>query len=357
MKIFSYFVENTFIWWYNFIDFWSVMKMANVTIYDVAGAAKVSLATVSRVLNNPQKVNEQTRERVLNVIKELGYKPNAIARGLASRKTTTVGIMLSDVTRASTSQLLGGIIDIAKRYNYSVKLFSMAGDTDIEESIRNVVSEQVDGIIFMNDELDTLQMEIVKKHVLDANIPIVLANVMSNDPDFPSVMIDYAEASYQLTKELISKGKKDIYMLSTVRKYSVNSGKVLGYTKAMEESGLEPKVFRTSGDINVNTPHFLEYFQDKNVDAALAVRDSIAVSFLNVMVEQGRKVPEDVSVIGFQNTKYAVLSRPTLTCIDSPVYDIGAVSMRLLTKLMKQENIDNYHILLPHNIIRRKSMI
>ncbi len=331
--------------------------MANITIYDVAGAAKVSLATVSRVLNNPEKVNADTRERVLKVIKELGYRPNAIARGLASRKTTTVGIMLSDVTRASTSQLLGGIIDIAKKYNYAVKIFSMAGDSDIEESIRNVVAEQVDGIIFMNDELDSKQMEIVKERVIDANIPIVLANVMTNDESFPSVMIDYVEASYQLTKELISKGKKEIYMLSTVRKYSVNSGKVSGYTKAMEEAGLEPKVFRTSGDVNVSTPHFEEFFANKKVDAALAVRDSIAVAFLNVMVEQGRNVPEDVSVIGFQNTKYAVLSRPTLTCIDNPVYDIGAVSMRLLTKLMKNEHIENYHILLPHNIIRRKSMV
>ncbi|MGM9970853.1 MAG: LacI family DNA-binding transcriptional regulator [Anaeroplasmataceae bacterium] len=330
--------------------------MSNITIYDVAGAAKVSLATVSRVLNNPEKVNAETRERVLKVIKELGYRPNAIARGLASRKTTTVGIMLSDVTRAATSQLLGGIIDIAKRYNYAIKIFSMAGDSDIEDSIRNVVSEQVDGIIFMNDELDSNQMEIVKERVMDANIPIVLANVLSNDSSFPSVMIDYEEASYQLTKELIAKGKKEIYMISTVRKYSVNSGKVKGYTKAMEEAGLEAKVFRTSGDVNINTPHFKEYFTDKKVDAALAVRDSIAVSFLNVMIEQGRRVPEDVSVIGFQNTKYAVLSRPTLTCIDNPVYDIGAVSMRLLTKLMLQEPIENYHILLPHNIIRRKSM-
>ena len=98
--------------------------MANTTIYDVAGAAKVSLATVSRVMNNPEKVNPETRERVLKVIKDLGYRPNAIARGLASRKTTTVGVIMSDVTRASTSQLLGGIVDIAHRYNYSIKIFN-----------------------------------------------------------------------------------------------------------------------------------------------------------------------------------------------------------------------------------------
>ena len=100
-------------------------KDAVVTIFDVAKQAKVSLSTVSRVTNNPQKVNPATRERVLQVIKELGYHPNAIAKGLASRHSTTVGIVLSDVTRAATANLLGGIIDIAKRFNYSIKLFSI----------------------------------------------------------------------------------------------------------------------------------------------------------------------------------------------------------------------------------------
>ena len=110
--------------------------MANTTIYDVAGAAKVSLATVSRVMNNPEKVNPETRERVLKVIKELGYRPNAIARGLASRKTTTVGIVMADVSRSSTAQLLGGIIDIAKKYEYSIKVFCIGPDEDIEDAMR-----------------------------------------------------------------------------------------------------------------------------------------------------------------------------------------------------------------------------
>ena len=128
--------------------------MANTTIYDVAGAAKVSLATVSRVMNNPEKVNPETREKVLKVIKELGYRPNAIARGLASRKSTTVGIVMADVSRAATSQLLGGIIDIAKKYDYAVKLFTMEATEDVRDVMRKVVAEQVDGILLLNDEFE-----------------------------------------------------------------------------------------------------------------------------------------------------------------------------------------------------------
>ncbi len=330
--------------------------MANATIYDVAGKAGVSLATVSRVLNNPDKVNEATREKVLQVIKELGYRPNAIARGLASRKSTTVGVVLSDVTRASTSQLLGGIIDIAKKYNYSIKIFSMTGEADIKDTIKNIVSEQVDGILLLDDELDEMQMEMVRKEFEDANIPMVLTNVLFNNENIPSVAVDYKHAAYEITKHLLERGKKDVYLLSTVRRYSVNVEKEAGYTLAMKEAGLEPKIFKTSGDLSINTAHFLEYFNTNPVDAAIAVRDSIAVSFMNVIQGLGKRVPEDCSVVGFQNTKYAMLARPMLTCVDTPVYDIGAVAMRLLTKIMKQEDIDNTRILLPYNIIRRKSV-
>lgn len=330
--------------------------MSNATIYDVAGKAEVSLATVSRVLNNPEKVNEATRAKVLKVIKELGYRPNAIARGLASHKTTTVGLLLSDVTRASTAQLLGGIIDIAKKYSYSIKIFSMSGDTNVLDSIRDVVAEQVDGVLLLNDELDTNQMNIIKEQTSNANIPLVLTNVISDDPDLASVAIDYFDASYQITKELLEKGKKDIYLLSTVRKYSVNTQKEAGYIKAMEEAELEPKVFRTSGDLSINTQHFEEYFENHKVDGAIAVRDSIAVSFMNVMINKGHKVPDEISVCGYQNTKYAMLARPSLTCIDTPVYDIGAVAMRLLTKLMKGEQVDSIKVVLPHKVIRRETL-
>lgn len=329
--------------------------MANTTIYDVAGAAKVSLATVSRVLNNPEKVNPATRERVLKVIKELGYRPNAIARGLASRKTTTVGVVVSDITRASTSQLLGGIIDIAKKYKYSIKIFSMSGESDAEDSIRTVVAEQVDGILLLNDELDDADLKKVIDRVDDAAIPMVYTNAGYEDQNHASVSIDYAQATYEITKELIEKGRKNIYLLSTVRKYAVNTQKEAGYLKAVQEAGLPEKIFRTSGDLSINTPHFMEYFANNPVDAAVAVRDSIAVSFMNANVELGRAVPDDVMVVGAQNTKYAQLARPQLTCIDTPVYDIGAVAMRLLTKYMKKEETETTKVLLPHTIVYRGS--
>ncbi len=327
--------------------------MSNATIYDVAGAAGVSLATVSRVLNNPEKVKEETRQRVLKVIKELGYRPNVIARGLASRKTTTVGIVISDVTRASVAEMLGGISDIAHNYKYSIKLFSIREDMDVMDVLKDIVAEQVDGVLYLNDELNESRVEEVKRIFQDNQIPFVFANVVSDDPEVPMVSIDYQKAGYEITKLMLDDHRKDVYLLSTARRYSVNDKKEAGYTQAMREAGLEPKIFRTSGDTHINRQHFKTFFSDKKIDAAIGVRDSIAVSFLNIAIDDGVKVPKVLSVAGFQNTKYALLSRPNLTSIDVPVYDIGAVSMRLLTKLMGSKDVDNIRIILPHYIVKR----
>lgn len=330
--------------------------MANATIYDVAGAARVSLATVSRVLNSPEKVNEVTRKRVLEVIKQLGYRPNAIARGLASRKTTTVGIVVSDITRASVSQMIGGIIDIAKQYDYSVKVFSMHDEKNVYDFARTIVSEQVDGVIFLNDELEQEQMKMIKEVFEDSNIPVVLSNAIAENLSLPTVNIDFEAAGYEVTKKMIESGRKDIYLLSTVRRYAVNNLKESGYNKAMEEYGLEPRIFRTSGDPEINCQHFKEFFSNHSVDAVIAVRDSIAVSFMNIAQESGCKIPDDISVVGFQNTKYALLTRPKLTCVDTPVYDLGAVAMKLLTKFMKEEVVEKTNVVLPHTIMYRETL-
>jgi len=154
----------------------------------------------------------------------------------------------------------------------------------------------------------------------------------------------------------LKKAKKEIYLLSTVRNYTVNNDKEKGYIRAMMEASLEPKIFRTSGDTSVNRQHFESFFKDRLVEGAIGVRDSIAVSFMNIARENNKEIPKDLKVAGFQNTKYATLARPTLTSIDIPVYDIGAVAMRLLTKLMNKEIIDEIKVILNHYIVRRQSL-
>ncbi len=333
--------------------------MSKATIYDVAGAARVSLATVSRAINNPEKVKPETRERVLRVIEELGYKPNAFAKGLASRKSTTVAVVVPDMSRASIAEMMNGIADIARVYKYSILLYIVDNEDNTEEDIlKEIVAAQVDGLLYLNDEITDKQHDLLRTINNEYQIPIVLTNTLYPDADdIPSVSIDYEVAGYEMTKALINEGRQHIFMVSTVRKYMVNDQKEQGYLRAMKEANLEAKIMRTSGRISINTEHFNEYFKNHKVDGVVAVRDSIAVSFINVARANHVKIPEDISVAGFQNTKYASLSRPNLTCVDVPIYDIGAVSMRVLTKLMNQETVEDRTVKLDHDIIYRASTL
>ena len=333
--------------------------MSKATIYDVAGAARVSLATVSRAINNPEKVKPETRERVLRVIEELGYKPNAFAKGLASRKSTTVAVLVPDMSRASIAEMMNGIADIARVYKYSILLYILDNEETSEEDVlKEVVAAQVDGMLYLNDEITKKQYDFLMTMRDEYKIPIVLTNTLYPDSEeIPSVSIDYEKAGYEITKKLVEEGRKNIFMVSTVRKYMVNDQKEQGYLRAMQEAALEPRIMRTSGRISINTEHFNEYFKNHKVDGVVAVRDSIAVSFMNVARANHVKIPEDISVAGFQNTKYALLARPTLTCVDVPIYDIGAVSMRVLTKVMNQEEVEDPTVMLDHDIIARNTTL
>ena len=333
--------------------------MSKATIYDVAGAARVSLATVSRAINNPEKVKPETRERVLKVIEELGYKPNAFAKGLASRKSTTVAVVVPDMTRQSIAEMMNGIADIARVYKYSILLYVLESEDASEEDIlREIIAAQVDGILYLNDEITDAQYDFLKTVKNTYQIPVVLANTFyPGDDEIPSVSIDYEKAGYEITKKLIDEGRKNIYMVSTVRKYMVNDLKENGYLQAVNEAGLPSKIMRTSGRISINTEHFNEYFKDNIVDGVVAVRDSIAISFMNVAYDNDVKVPEEIGVVGFQNTKYARLARPQLSCVDVPIYDLGAVGMRLLTKLMNKEEVTERVVKLPHSIVLRKTTL
>ncbi len=317
-------------------------------IYDVAGAAGVSLATVSRVLNHPEKVKPATREKIEKIIKELGYKPNLNAKGLASSKSTTVAIVVPELTRSSIAGMVDGIAATAKRRGYLLRLFvnNTSNDEDAvaneRELWRTVISSGVDGILYINDEIDDDYLEIIK----DSSVSVVLTNSVCSDAEIPSVAIDYKKAAYEMTKEMISRGNKKIWIISTVKKYAVNDLKVKGYEEAMEEAGLEARVINVSGKTYLNEKAYHEILLEDHPDVAIVVRDSMAVSFINVARELQISIPDEMQVIGFQNTKYAELSRPTLTCINTPIYEIGEAAMDLLTDLMHEaEYEDEYYYL------------
>ena len=284
-------------------------------IYDVAGAAGVSLATVSRVLNHPEKVKQATRERIQRIIKELGYKPNLNARGLASSKSTTVAVVVPELTRSSIAGMVDGIADCARRRGYLVRLFvnnpKYSADDDSAESElwATVASSGVDGVLFINDEVTEEQLSIMRDFI----VPVVLTNSVCTDKTIPSVSIDYKEAAYDITRKMIAKNNKKIWLITSQRKYAVYDLMAEGYNQAMKEAGLEAKIVAVAGKTELNEGTFRDILSKEQPEVALVVRDSMAVSFINVARLLHLSIPKDLQIIGFQNTKYAELSRPKLT--------------------------------------------
>lgn len=329
------------------------MKKSKVTIYEVAGKANVSLATVSRVLNYPEKVKTSTRERVMVVINELGYRPNAIARGLASRKSTFIGIVVPDFSRASVAEAVNGIALLANQYGYQILVFPAEGEDRTSKDVwADVVASQVDGVLYLNDLVTDKDIE----YMNTMGVPIVIANVLlDKENSMPTVNIDYERAAYEITKKLISRGRKQIMLAQTRREYSMNNAKEIGYLRALKEANIQPIILRTSGKPHVNYPVVIDFLRKTTVDAIIGVRDSIAVACLNVAIDQGYNVPNDLEVYGFQNTRTALLARPQLSTIDVPTFEIGKQSMEMLSILMNEEPLEQHAVIVPYGIVERGS--
>lgn len=329
----------------------------NTTIYDVAREAGVSMATVSRVVNGNPNVKPATRKKVLEAIERLGYRPNAVARGLASKKTTTVGVIIPDISSIFFAELARGIEDIATMYKYNIILCNSDQNKDKEIHLINTLLEkQVDGIVFMGGHITEEHADEFKR----SPVPVVLAATLDTNKEIPSVNIDYKQAVYDAITNLIEQGHERIGMLSGTLDDPVNGyQKFAGYREAIENAGLKfEEELVVIGDYTYDSgieamSTFLELENKPSV--IFASTDEMALGIIHAAQDHGLSVPDDIEVLGFDNTRLAVMVRPTLSTVVQPMYDIGAVSMRLLTKYMNKEEVNDHIVVLPHRIEFRQS--
>lgn len=332
--------------------------IVTVTIYDVAREAGVSMATVSRVVNNNPNVKPQTRKKVFEAIERLGYRPNAVARGLASKKTTTVGVVIPDISNSIFSEVARGIEDIANMYHYNIILCN--ADKKKEKEIRvinTLLEKQVDGLLFMGGTVTEEHMQAFKT----ASVPIVLCGTTEEHQQMPSVDIDHEAAAFDAVQQLLKNGHRRIGMISGTLQDPANGyARYQGYKKALEQAGIEvnDELVRIGNYRYESGVEVMRYFlglADKPT-AIFAATDEMAIGAIHAVQDQGLKVPDDMSVISVDNIRMASMVRPQLTTVAQPMYDIGAVSMRLLTKLMNKEAVEMSTVTLPHEIIQRQSV-
>lgn len=329
-----------------------------VTIYDVAREAGVSMATVSRVVNNNPNVKPQTRKKVFEAIERLGYRPNAVARGLASKKTTTVGVVIPDISNSIFAEVARGIEDIANMYHYNIILSN--ADKKKEKEIRvinTLLEKQVDGLLFMGGVVTDDHIGAFRT----SSVPVVLCGTADEQKLVPSVDIDHEKAAFDAVNVLIENGHHNIAMITGSLQDPANGyARYHGYKRAMESAGIllrEEFVrignYRYESGIEA-TDYFLQL--EKRPTAIFSATDEMAIGAIHKIQDSGLKVPDDISVISIDNIRMASMVRPQLTTVAQPMYDIGAVSMRLLTKLMNKEMMEQTQVILPHEVIYRNSV-
>lgn len=329
------------------------MDKQTITIYDVAREANVSMATVSRVVNGNPNVKPATRKKVLEVIDRLDYRPNAVARGLASKKTTTVGVIIPDVTNIYFSSLARGIDDVATMYKYNIILANSDENGQKEIQVLNtLLAKQVDGVIFMGNQItDSIRTEFAR-----SKTPIVLAGSVDPDEQVASVNIDYVEAIDEATSTLVRHGNEKIAFVTGSLNEPINGQyRLKGYKKALAQAKIayDPNlVFETEYSYKAGEAIW-DRVKAAGATAAVIGDDELAIGLLNGAGDDGVNVPDVFELITSNDSKLTEISRPKMSSITQPLYDIGAVAMRLLTKMMNKEDIDNQTILLPYGIVER----
>ncbi|MFC4409760.1 catabolite control protein A [Chungangia koreensis] len=333
------------------------MSDVTVTIYDVAREANVSMATVSRVVNGNPNVKPATRKKVMAVIERLEYRPNAVARGLASKKTTTVGVIIPDISNIFYAELARGIEDIATMYNYTIILSNSDQREEKElKLIENMYGKQVDGIVMMSDSLTPAISTALQR----SSVPVVLAGTVDETKKIPSVNIDYLQAAFEAVQTLLTNGHKRIAFVSGPFSSTINRHfKLEGYKKALTEAGLpiDDELIIEADDSYEsgleNSKQLLSLTEPPT--AIFAGNDELGIGLIHGALDENFSIPNDIEIISFENSKLARMVRPQLSSVVVPLYDIGAVSMRLLTKFMNKETIDETTVVLPHRIEERQS--
>jgi LacI family transcriptional regulator len=326
------------------------------SIKDVAKEARVSIATVSRVLNNIDVVNDDTKQRVKDAIEKLGYRPNIVARSLKTQRTRTVGIIVPDISNQFYPEIVRGAEDVANIYEYNVMLCNTDLEKDKEiEYIRIMKEKMADGIIYMSSFLD----EDLLKLLEELKLPAILIENTDPSGKLASVSIDNEKAAYDGVAYLIKKGNKKIaYVGADKGGNNLSANRYKGYEKALKEKKVkidEDMIEFTGSKAKDGFDAVNRILEKSEIDAVFCTGDEIAMGVINGLRERGIKVPEQVDVMGFDNIYFSSIFYPKLTTVAQPMYDMGSVGMRMLIKKINGSEPEEKSYVLDHQIIERSS--
>lgn len=303
------------------------------TIHDVAKAVGVSVATVSRVLNNSPAVNIETREKVLFTIRKLNYQPNLLGRNLRRSKTKMILVIVPDISNPFYSSIVKGIEDVAHKNDYNVMLCNTNYDPERMNAYIELLKNRLsDGAVVMGLELGKLEFSDLAKR-----FPIVQCCEYIEGAGTSYVAIDDFSAAIKAVRHLVNLGHKRIGLITCKDRFISNVKREQGYKEAIKDAGIEadPELIMyvdSHGFKNGLRAVEKLIMMPKRPTAIFACSDLLAIGAMKGIKERGLQVPEDIAIVGFDNISFASVCNPPLTTIAQPQYDLGCTAMDILIK-------------------------
>lgn len=339
------------------------------TIKEISEKANVSIATVSKVLNGKNGVNANTRKMILDVARELNYRPNLNARNLKAGHSSTVGIITEDLTVFNAPEIVDGIAATCEKAGYhyilgNLRFFKRYGNRprDTEESSRlvlsavnDMLSKQVDGIIYIG-----CHSHVVVSPTQNQDAKFVFAYCISEDAGIPSVIYDDEKAAYDVTKLLIEKyGDTRIGMITGPLDSSHSTNRTRGHQRALFEHGIpyDPSL-TLAGDWERDSGYALaEQLLSRGVTAIFAQNDLMAMGVLDYCNENKISAGRDIRLIGFDNREISSVCRPQLSTVVLPLFKIGEAAAKEMLNILSGAGTAQRRILLDCSIVERESTL
>jgi LacI family transcriptional regulator len=332
-----------------------------ITIYDIAEALSLSPATISRGLKDHPAIRKDTRKRIIDKAREMGYQHNSFASNLRRNRTNTIGVIVPRLNSYFMSTVIAGMEKVANAAGYNL-IISQSMES-VQKEISNVntlFNSRVDGLLvslaYDTEDISHFDM------VLDKNIPLIFFDRVFEHPQCTSIVIDNYKAAYEVTQHLISQGSKRIVHISANLKRNVYIDRLKGYKQALADANVpfdEKLVFYN----NLSDQAGVEVSQailamDQKPDGIFSANDACAVSCIRQLKMAGVRIPQDIAVAGFNNDPLSKVIEPNLTSVNYPGQEMGEIAAStLIRRLDQREGVTLNTIVLRHDLVVRESSL
>lgn len=322
------------------------------TIKEIAKICDVSVATVSNIINGKGSVSDKTKERILQVIEEMNYTPNSVAKNLKTKNTRSIGVIAEDMTVFALPDIIDGITEYCEKEDYQIllvnlRLYKKFSDTYYQNSnhkaivhkeIRKLLSKQVEGIIYVASHERLI-------NVLPDNLPIptVVAYGFTDKREVPSIVVHDVNGAEELIRYLIANGHRRIGVIAGKKESMHTQARLEGYQRALFEGNVlyDPNLIVYGEWDRAGGYHNTETLINMGVTAIFCMNDFMAGGAYDRLDELGLRVGKDIAVVGFDNREMASYEKPPLTTMGLPLHDIGYHASEIIVKLLREEELYN----------------